>query len=92
MKICKAIDRNRLFFRKVFIPVTASRSGCRNLGMMFLDMWWYSKGTTRPFNKFLGNKDMNRKRHMKKIWKGFYRNKVSSAYDLRYMWWNGGEE
>ena len=91
MKICKAIDRNRIFFRKVFMPVTASRGKCRNYGMMFIDQWWYDKGTTRPFKKFLGKKDMNRKRHMKKVWKMFYKN-PPSAYNLPYMWWNGGEE
>jgi hypothetical protein len=92
VKICKAPDRNRLFFRKVFMPVTASKSGCRNYGMMFLDQWWYDKGSTRPFKKFLGKKDMNRKRCMKNTWKRFFRNNGSSAYKLNYMWWNGGEE
>jgi pyruvate-formate lyase len=96
LKIVKYLAANRLYFRKVFMPTWASRNHCRNYGMMFMDQWYYAydKGCNHePFRKYKSTMDTNRKRHMKKKWKNFYRSEmVSSAYELRPMWWNGGEE
>jgi len=91
MKICKALDRNRIFYRKIFMPITASRSKCRNFGMMFPNNIWFEWGPSIPFQRFMMRYDANRKRHMKNKWKKFFTH-PSSAYNLSYMWWNGGEE
>ncbi len=93
MKIIKYGEINRLYFRKVFQPAWASLYHCRNHGMMFMDSLTYI-GMDIPFRNFIGTKDMNRKRHMKKKWKDFFRSgcRVPAILRRNPMWWNGCDE